>query len=363
MYDYLIVGAGLFGSVFAKEATACGKKCLIIDKRDHIGGNCYTKKIHNINVHEYGPHIFHTNSDKIWDYVNNLVEFRQFIYSPIANYKDNFYSLPFNMWTFQQLWGVKTPAAALQKIEETRIVYKDPKNLEEYALSVLGKDVYEKLIYGYTKKHWMREPKDLPAFIIKRLPFRLKYDCNYYRDKYCGIPVDGYTAIFKKLLKDITVISSIDYFKDKEYWDSQAKKIVYTGQIDEYFGYSHGELEYRTLEFKHQILDTENIQGIPVINYTADDVVHTRTIEHKHFENSKSKKTILTTETPVQWSKEKIPYYPINDEVNNTRYQSYNKEAKKISSIIFGGRLASYKYYDMDQTIGSSLAALKKELG
>ena len=361
MYDYLIVGAGFFGAVFAHQASNDGKKCLVIDKRAHIGGNCHTKNIENINVHLYGPHIFHTNSDKIWNFVNRFAEFRQFVYSPVANFKDELYSLPFNMWTFHQLWGVKTPAEAQKKIQETRVFSKNPKNLEEYALSVLGSDVYNKLIYGYTKKQWMREPKDLPAFIIKRLPFRLTYDARYYKDKYCGIPVGGYTAIFDKLLKNSDVTCGVDYFADRDHWNRKAKKIVYTGMIDEFFDYKHGELEYRTLKFDHKVLDTDNHQGVPVINWTSDEIPWSRSIEHKHFEKSNSEKTVLTHETPDKWSREKIPYYPINDSVNNKRYSLYNSEKSKHPNFIFGGRLASYKYYDMDQVIASALTTYDKQ--
>lgn len=362
MYDYLIVGAGLFGSVFAHQASLAGKKCLVIDIRDHIGGNCYTKKTENINIHCYGPHIFHTNSDKVWNYIKSLTEMRQFIYSPIARYKDDLFSLPFNMWTFRQLWNIKTPEEALQKIQETCLEISNPKNLEEHVLSSMGKDVYEKLIYGYTKKQWRMEPRELPKFIIERLPFRLTYDSNYYRDKYTAMPIDGYTNIFKKLLSDAEVMLGIDYFKDRSYWNSKAKTVVYTGKIDQYFDYTHGDLDYRTLRFEHHTIDKENFQGVPVVNWTSDDVEWTRTIEHKHFENSKSKKTILTYEIPEAWSRDKIPYYPINNQINNNKYHKYNLEKKQHPNVIFGGRLACYKYYDMDQVIASSLTTFEKHI-
>ena len=362
MYDVLIVGAGFFGSVFAHEVAKSGKKCLVIDRRSHIGGNCYTRNNGGINVHEYGPHIFHTNSKKIWDYVNQFAEFRQFIYSPVANYEGKLYSLPFNMWTFHQLWGVSTPEAALQKIEETKVVCDNPKNLEEWVLSQMGTDVYEKLIKGYTKKQWRKDPKDLPSFIIKRLPFRLTYDANYYNDKYCGIPAGGYTQIFDKLLEGIDVQLNVDFLKDRKGWESKAKIVVYTGPLDAYFNYKHGELEYRTLNFTHMLVPKENVQGVPVVNYTSENVSWTRSIEHKHFEKVKTSHTVVTYETPAEWSKDKIPYYPVNDDHNNSIVHEYNKEVRKLSKVIFGGRLAKYKYYDMDQVIASALVSAEKFL-
>jgi UDP-galactopyranose mutase len=361
-YDYLIVGAGLYGSVFANKANSLGKKCLVIDKRSHIAGNCYTEKIENINVHKYGPHIFHTSSKIIWDYVNSFVNFNQFTYQPVARYKEEQYTLPFNMWTFYQLWGVKTPVEAMRKIEETRLKIENPKNLEEWALTKVGKDVYEKLIYGYTKKQWMREPKDLPSFIIKRLPLRFNYDLNYFNDKYVGIPEGGYTHLFEKLLNGIDYELKVDYFKNLEYFNNIAKKTIFTGKIDEYFNYQHGELEYRTLDFKHEFIDSENLQGCPVINYTSHDVPYTRTIEHKHFERSKSDKTVITHETPAVWHRKKIPYYPVNDRKNNDIFKKYKNDSEKIKNLIFGGRLGSYKYYDMHQVIGASLSKVKEEI-
>lgn len=360
-YDYLIVGSGFFGSVFANLATQSGKKCLIIDKRNHIGGNSFTKEIENINVHQYGPHIFHTNDERIWKYINQFANFKQFTYSPVANFSGELYSLPFNMWTFHQLWGVKTPEEAVLKINESRVPCENPKNIEEYVLSVLGRDVYEKLIYGYTKKQWQKEPKDLPSFIIKRLPFRLTYDSRYYDDRFCGIPEGGYTKIFQNLLAGSDVELSVDYSKDKDYWESKASKIVYTGKIDEFFEYQYGDLEYRSLRFDHEILETENYQGVPVVNWTSEKVPHTRTIESKHFEHSKSSKTVLTTETPTLWTREEVPYYPINNDRNNETYQKYKNLQKEFGKHIFGGRMARYKYYDMDQVIASAIKQFEKE--
>lgn len=362
MYDVIVVGAGFFGSVFAHEITKAGKKCLVVDKRSHIGGNCYTKNNDGINVHEYGPHIFHTNSEKIWNYVNQFAEFRQFIYSPVANYKGDLYSLPFNMWTFHQLWGVTTPEDALRKIEETKIEIQNPDSLQEWVVSQLGTDVYEILVKGYTKKQWRKDPKDLPSFIIKRLPFRLTYDANYYNDKYCGIPSGGYTQIFEKLLDNIDVKLGIDFLEDKDHWENQAKTILYTGPLDAYFDYKYGELEYRTLSFNHTVIPKENVQGVPVVNYTSEDVPFTRSIEHKHFEKVKTPHTVVTYETPVEWERGKIPYYPVNDSHNNSLVREYNKEVRKLNNVIFGGRLARYQYYDMDQVIASSLVAAEKFL-
>lgn len=360
MYDYLIIGAGLYGSVFAELATSAGKKCLVIDKRHHIGGNCYTTKVENINVHTYGPHIFHTNSDKVWNYVNKFAPFKQFTYSPVANYRNELYSLPFNMWTFHQLWGVKSPNEALAKMAETQIPCKNPTNVEDYVLSVMGKDVYEKLIYGYTKKQWMREPRDLPAFIIKRLPFRLTYDARYFDDKYCAIPQGGYTQIFEKMLSNIPIELSVDYLKDRDYWDAKAKSVIYTGKIDEFFEFKYGELEYRTLDFKHDVLDVSNHQGSPVVNWTSDHVPWTRTIESKHFENIESSKTVVTTETPAVWNKQAIPYYPINNVENDSLYKKYQDLENDFPNHLFGGRLAKYKYYDMDQVIASAMVSFER---
>ena len=357
MYDFLIVGAGLFGSVFAHNARLAGKKCLVIDKRKHIGGNCYTSNSGGISVHQYGPHIFHTNSDRVWKFVNQFAFFRQFVYSPVANFKGNLYSLPFNMWTFHQLWGVSTPEEAIQKIKETRVEFSSPKNLEEYALNVVGSDVYETLIKHYTTKHWLKNPSELPVSIIKRLPFRLTYDSRYYNDKYCAIPTGGYTQIFEKLLTGIAVETDVDYFSNRAELEKKCKKIIYTGCLDQFYDYIHGELEYRTLKFEHKKMDVENFQGVPVINYTSNDVPYTRTIEHKHFDPVKTKHTIVTTETPIQWDKGKTPYYPISTKENKSILNLYNKEIEKEKNVFFGGRLAKYQYYDMDQVIASSLLA------
>ena len=361
MFDFLIVGAGLFGSVSAHELTKKGYKCLVIDKRSHLGGNCYTRKLEGINVHEYGPHIFNTNNEKIWKYVNQYTKFNQFTYSPVAKYKDELYSLPFNMWTFNKIWNVQTPDEAYKKIRGTIVKIEEPKNLEEYVISNLGTVIYEKLIKHYTKKQWMRDPSELPAFIIKRLPYRLTYDNNYFNTSYCGIPKNGYTEIFENMLQNIEVRLEVDYFKNRDKLNSMARNIIYTGKIDEFFEYKFGQLDYRTLKFRHEIKDCENFQGVPVINHTCDTFDYTRTIEHKHFEKKiKSKKTILTYETPVLWEKNLTPYYPINDKLNTAIYKQYNKTAEKMDNVIFGGRLAKYFYYNMDQVIGSALSITKK---
>ena len=361
-YDYVIVGAGFFGSVFAYEMQKAGKTCLVLDKRGHIGGNSYTKNMNGINVHIYGPHIFHTSSEKIWKYVNDLVEFRQYVYSPVARYKDEVYSLPFNMWTFNQMWGVKTPAEAEKKLSETIVRCEHPRSLEEFALSTLGTDVYKKLICDYTAKHWQKNPKDLPAFIIKRLPFRLTYDANYYNDKYCGIPIGGYTAIFKKLLENVEVQLNTDFLECRDKYESMANKVVFTGKLDELFDYKYGDLDYRSLKFEHKTYDYENHQGVVTINHTSDDVPYTRTIEHKFFEGVKTEKTVVTTETPIKHNRETVPYYPINDAENNLKFNRYKHDAKKLENYIFGGRLADYKYYDMHQVIASALLKSRKEI-
>lgn len=362
IYDFLIVGAGFFGSVFAYEASLSGKSCLVLEKRNHIGGNAYSEKMENINVHMYGPHIFHTNNDRIWNYINKFTEMKQFTYSPVARYHNEYYSLPFNMWTFNQLWGVKTPAEALAKIKSECIPNKKPKSIKEYAQSVLGKEVYEKLIKGYTEKQWQRDPGLLPSFIIKRLPFRTTYDNRYFNDKYCAMPVDGYTKIFERMLEYADVMKGVDYLADKKYWDSKARKIIYTGKIDEFYEYTFGDLDYRGLSFQHQTLQKENHQGVCVINHTSLDVPHTRTIEHKHFENSISNCTIVTTETPIKYTKNEVPYYPINDEKNNKIFKKYRSLAIKEKKYFFGGRLANYKYYNMDQVIASALQKSKNIL-
>ncbi|KUY91574.1 MULTISPECIES: UDP-galactopyranose mutase [unclassified Burkholderia] len=359
MYDYLIVGAGMFGATFARLATDDGKKCLVIDKRDHIAGNCYTEKQEGIDVHKYGPHIFHCNDEKIWEFVNRFAGFNNFRNQPISISGGKVYSLPFNMYTFNHMWGVTTPQEAMQVIESQKLRLNDrePENLEEQALSQVGTDIYEKLIRGYTAKQWQRDPKNLPASIIKRLPVRLTWDNNYFNDKYQGVPQDGYTALFENMLEGIDVQLGIDYLADKGAWSGKAKTIVFTGKIDDYFGGIYGELEYRTLEFDTWVEDTENYQGNAVINYGDQDVPWTRIIEHKHFTpGNRSPKTVVTKEIPSAWSSTKIPYYPVGDEENSSRYSKYRDLAEREVNVIFGGRLSEYKYYDMHQVIGSAFA-------
>ena len=326
-YDYLIVGSGLFGSVFAHEATKIGKKCLVIDKRNHSGGNIHCENIEGINVHKYGPHIFHTNDKKIWDYVNQFADFNHFVYSPLSFSKGKLYNLPFNMNTFYQLWGTKTPEEAKAKIEEQVAIYgfEKPKNLEEQALSIVGKDIYEQFIKEYTEKQWGRKATDLPAFIIKRIPIRFTFDNNYFNDKYQGIPTGGYNKIIENLLKNVEVKLSTNYFENKEFFENIATKIVFTGKIDEYFDYQYGKLEYRSLRFESEILETENFQGNAGINYNDSEFGYTRIVEHKHFEFGNQKKTVITKEYPENWTSEKEAYYPINDEKNQEIYLNYKK--------------------------------------
>lgn len=359
-YDYLIVGAGFFGATFARLATDAGKKCLVIDSRNHIAGNAYDDKQGSTYVHVYGPHIFHTNDKRIWDFVNRFTEFNNFILSPKAYREGKMYSLPFNMNTFYEMWGCKTPQEAKDIIESQKFKG-EPTNLEEQALSLVGKDIYEILIRDYTKKQWQRDPKDLPADIIKRLPVRFIYDNNYFNDRYQGIPVDGYTQMFANMLEGIPVELGVDYFTNKEKYDIIADKIVFTGKIDEYFGYEFGELEYRSLDFHHEVLDTDNHQGCAIVNYPTGDVPYTRIIEHKHFTFSKDEKTIITKEIPTTWDRTKTPYYPINDKKNDDIYKKYRDKSKTLPNVIFGGRLAEYRYYDMHQVVGSAMAAWKKE--
>lgn len=363
-YDYLIVGAGLFGAVFAHEAGKRGKKCLVIDKRDHIGGNTFCENIEGINVHKYGAHIFHTDNKDIWEYVNSFVEFNRYTNTPVARYKDELYNLPFNMNTFHQLWGVKTPTEAKKIIEEQKGKYKDvkPSNLEEQALTLVGKDIYEKLIKGYTEKQWGRKATELPAFIIKRLPFRFTYDNNYFNDKYQGIPNGGYNKLTEGLLSGSEIRLGVDYFKHKSELDEIAEKVVYTGPIDEYFNLRFGQLEYRSLNFEHETLDIKNYQGNAVVNYTEYQIPYTRILEHKHFEFGKQDKTVITKEYPIEWKKGLEPYYPVNDEKNTNRYNKYFQLTKSEDNVIFGGRLAEYKYYDMHQVIGAALMKSRKEL-
>lgn len=363
-YDYLIVGSGLFGAVFAHEAKKKGKKCLVIDKRNHQGGNVYCEQVEGINVHKYGAHIFHTNDKEIWDYVNQFVEFNRYTNSPVAFYKDEVYNLPFNMNTFQQLWGVRTPEEAQNKIEEQVKAsgIKDPKNLEEQAISLVGIDIYEKLIKGYTEKQWGRKATELPAFIIKRLPVRFTYDNNYFNDKYQGIPIGGYNKLIEGLLDGIEVRLEVDFFAQREEFTQIADKIVFTGKIDEFYNNQFGSLEYRSLKFETKTLDQANFQGNAVINYTESKIPYTRIIEHKHFEFGTQKKTVITYEYPDEWSLGKESYYPVNDDKNNAIYNQYKSLAEKDKNVIFGGRLAEYKYYDMHQIIGSALKKSKDSL-
>lgn len=363
-YDYLIIGSGLFGSIFAYEANKRGKTCLVIDKRNHIGGNIYTKEIENINVHEYGAHIFHTSNKEVWDYINNFTEFNRYTNSPVAIYRDELYNMPFNMNTFNKLWGVKTPSEAKAKIEEQvkESNISEPKNLEEQAISLVGKDIYEKLVKGYTEKQWGTRATELPSFIIKRLPVRFTYDNNYFNDKYQGIPIGGYTKIVEKMLEGIEVRLERDFFENREELDLVADKIVFTGMIDEFYNYKFGTLEYRSLRFEHEILNEENYQGNAVVNYTEYEVPYTRIIEHKHFEYGNQPKTVITREYPAKWEKSDEPYYPINNEKNNTMYNKYKELADNETKVIFGGRLAEYKYYDMHNVVEQALKCVKEEL-
>ncbi len=363
-YDYLVVGSGLFGAVFAHEATKAGKKCLVIDKRDHAGGNVFCKEMEGINVHWYGAHIFHTNDKHIWDYVNQFAEFNRYTNSPVANYKGELFNLPFNMNTFYRLWGTKTPQEAKQKIEEQikGLNISEPKNLEEQALKLVGPDIYEKLIKHYTEKQWGRKATELPAFIIKRLPVRFTYDNNYFNDKYQGIPVGGYNKVVEGLLKDVEVQLNTDFFSRREEFESMAEKIVFTGKIDEYYGFRFGELEYRSLRFETEVVDTENYQGNAVINYTDSEPAYTRIIEHKHFEFGTQPKTVITKEYPLTGEKGAEPYYPVNNDSNGAILKKYQELASEEKNVIFGGRLAEYRYYDMHQVIGSALVKANREL-
>lgn len=363
-YDYLIVGAGLFGSIFAYEAKKKGKKCLVIDKRNHIGGNIYCESIEEINVHKYGAHIFHTSNKEIWDYVNQFVDFNRYTNSPVANYKNKLYNLPFNMNTFYQLWGVKTPIEAKEKINNqlSEVNIKEPQNLEEQAIKLVGKDIYEKLIKGYTEKQWGKRATELPTFIIKRLPVRFTFDNNYFNDRFQGIPIGGYNKLIEKLLEGIDINLNTDFFINRNKLEKIADKIVFTGMIDEFYEYKFGTLEYRSLKFEHEILNKENHQGNAVVNYTEFEVPYTRIIEHKHFEYGTQTKTVITKEYPVTWSKGNDPYYPINDYKNNKKYSLYKKLADEEKNIIFGGRLAEYKYYDMHDVIEKAINCANIEL-
>ncbi|HHQ4636502.1 UDP-galactopyranose mutase [Aeromonas veronii] len=355
-YDYIIVGAGLFGAVCAHELHKKGKRVLVLEKRDHIGGNVYTENQDGIQVHKYGAHIFHTNDKDIWDYVNSFVEFNRFTNSPLAIHNGKLYNLPFNMNTFYQLWGVKTPAEAMAKIDEQKaeMAGKEPTNLEEQAISLVGRDIYEKLIKGYTEKQWGRNATELPAFIIRRLPVRFTFDNNYFSDKYQGIPIGGYTKLIEKLLAGIEVKLEVDYLTQRDYYRSLAENIIYTGPIDEYFNYCYGQLEYRSLRFEHERFDLDNYQGNAVVNYTEAEIPFTRIIEHKHFDTVNTSHTIVTREFPAEWKVGDEPYYPVNDDKNMSLYKKY-RDLAKSERVIFGGRLAEYKYYDMHQVIKSAL--------
>ena len=371
-YDFLIVGAGLYGCVFAHELKKLGKKCLVIDKRAHLGGNVYCEETEGINVHKYGAHIFHTSNKKVWNYVNDIVEFNRYTNSPVARYKDELYNLPFNMNTFAQMWGVKTPDEAQKKLDEQKADalasmkaagVSEPRNLEEQALTLIGKDIYEKLIKGYTEKQWGRKCTELPAFIIKRLPVRMVFDNNYFNDTYQGIPMGGYNKLIEGLLEGVETRTGVDYFANKAEFDSMADKIVFTGKIDEYFGYEYGNLQYRTVRFETEVLDTPNYQGNAVVNYTEREVPYTRVIEHKHFEMFgqdvyNNPKTVISKEYSTEWKPGMEPYYPVNDKQNTELYAKYKELADKEQNVIFGGRLAEYKYYDMDDVIEAALGAL-----
>ena len=362
-YDYLIVGAGLYGAVFAQKAMEAGKTCLVIEKRDHIAGNIYTEAVEGIQVHRYGAHIFHTNNDEVWNYVNRFATFNRYTNSPVANYKGEIYNMPFNMNTFNKMWGVITPAEAQAEIERQRAAHyvAEPKNLEEQAINLVGTDIYEKLVKHYTEKQWGRPCTELPAFIIKRLPVRFVYDNNYFNALYQGIPVGGYTAMVEKMLEGAEVRLGVDYLADKAAWDAVADKVVYTGPIDAYFGYRLGALAYRSVRFETETLDMENYQGNAVVNYTDAETPYTRIIEHKHFEFGAQPKTVISREYSAEWKVGDEPYYPVNDEVNGALYQQYKALAEGEEKVIFGGRLGEYKYYDMDRVIEAALAAWKAQ--
>jgi UDP-galactopyranose mutase len=357
-YDYVIVGGGLFGAICAHELNKKGKSVVVLELRDHIGGNCYTEEKDGVHIHKYGAHIFHTNDKKVWDYINQFAEFRPFSHNVIANYKGEIYNLPFNMSTFNQMWGVTTPYAAENKIDKQRFKGKVT-NLEEQALSLVGKDVYEKLIKGYTQKQWRKDPKELPASIIKRLPVRFTYNNNYFNDKYQGIPIGGYTQIFDKLLDGIKVYTNCNYLENKEYWDNLTDKVIYTGPIDTYFNYEFGDLEYKSVEWETMKINTDNYQGCAVMNYTDEETSFTRIIEHKHFDDQNQKVSWVSIEYPKEYKRGTEPFYPVNDEANNDKYRKY-KQLADNEAVIFGGRLAEYKYYDMHQVVASALTKVNK---
>ena len=370
MYDYLVVGAGLYGAVFAQEAKRAGKSVLVIDKRPHVAGNIYTEKIEGIHVHRYGAHIFHTNNKQVWEYITQFADFTRFTNSPVANYKGELYSMPFNMYTFNKMWGVVTPEQAQKKIEEQRAeIQGEPQNLEQQAISLVGRDIFEKLVKGYTEKQWGRDCKELPAFIIKRLPVRLTFDNNYFNALYQGIPIGGYTKLVERLLEGIEVRLDRDYLADKSNWDAMARKVVYTGAIDAYFNFQLGNLEYRSVRFETEVLNIPNFQGNAAVNYTDRETPWTRIIEHKWFEFGKDEhgnelpKTVISREYASEWKPGDEPYYPVNDEKNSARYQAYQALAQRESHVLFGGRLGEYTYYDMDQVVRRALTAAADELG
>lgn len=360
MYDYLIVGSGLFGAVFAYEMKKIGKKCLVIEKRNHIGGNCFTEKRDNINIHMYGAHIFHTNDFEIWNWINQFSEFNNYQHKVKVNYGGKIFSFPINLLTLYQLFDIKTPEEALKKINSVKIIDVEKDNLESWILSQVGVEIYETFIKDYTTKQWNTDPKNLPSSIIKRIPIRFTFNDNYFSDKYQGIPVDGYTPIFEKIFKDIEVLTNVDYFQNRKYYDSLADKIVFTGKIDEFFNYKFGKLEYRSLLFEHEKIELEDFQGCSVMNYTKKDIPFTRICEHKHFENSKSNVTWITKEYPKDANENDIPYYPINNNKNDLIFKKYKELTTQHPNVIFGGRLAEYRYYDMHQVIGSALKKVKE---
>ena len=364
MYDYVIVGAGLYGAVFAHEAKKAGKSCLVIDRRDHIGGNVYTERVEDINVHRYGAHIFHTSDQEVWDYVNQFATFNNYINAPVANYKGELYNLPFNMNTFNKMWGVITPQQAKEKIAQQIIDagIVEPKNLEEQAISLVGTDIYEKLVRDYTQKQWGRPCNELPAFIIKRLPVRFIYDNNYFNDRYQGIPEGGYTAMVEKLLEGCEVQLNTDYLAEKEKFDAMGEQVVFTGCIDEYFGYCYGPLKYRAVRFETEVLDCDNFQGNAVVNYTDADTPYTRIIEHKHFEFGTQPKTVISREYSAEWQVGEEAYYPVNNEETKELYEKYRSKAAQEENVLFGGRLGEFRYYDMDKVIRSALDAVRSEL-
>ena len=361
-YDYLLVGAGLFSAVFAYHATKNNKTCLVLEKRNHLGGNIYCQETSGINVHKYGAHIFHTSNKRVWDFVNSIAEFNRYTNCPVANYKGEMYNLPFNMNTFSKMWGIRTPAEAKDIIEKQRSAIKgEPKNLEEQAISLVGQDIYEKLIKGYTEKQWGRSCSELPAFIIKRLPVRYTYDNNYFNDRYQGIPIGGYNVLTNKLFEGCDILLETDYNSDRERFNAMADKVLYTGTIDSLYDYCYGNLEYRSLKFETETLNEENYQGVAVVNYTEREIPYTRIIEHKHFEDTKSDKTVITKEYPSDWQEGMEPYYPVNDQKNAELFAKYKQKADGEKNMLFGGRLAEYKYYDMDKVIASALELCDKE--